>query len=481
MWYTTENIYNSVPVFAQNMLVAWRGWRIYRERFGPQYEELARFLEQSERWDPEKLRDYQSARLRDLIGHAYKTVPHYRDVMDARRLRPSDIQGVDDLPKLPLLRKDDVRAAGERLLSSTVNARQLRTAWTSASVETPLPIRWDSAVSLMNHVCYMRLRRWAGVPFGRPYATLQGTPVVRVTQTKPPFWRHNPRWNQLLLSTLHMSDDNLPHYVRKMREFGAEDIEAYASCAYVLARFLESRGDHLPLRCVITTGEPLLPTEREVIEERFQTGVFDAYGQAERVTVSSECEEHRGHHLYSEYGATEIVDDEGNALPSGCAGLMAGTSLHNFAMPLIRYICGDVAVRSDESCSCGRSLPMLGNLTSRAADIVVTPSGGMVPPKMITWIVKSLEGVRNWQVIQERPDELRVLIVREEPVQESELEDVRWYVSHRLGPDVQVSVERVSEIERTSRGKSRHVISRVPLTWGVANRSQREDASNNRS
>ena len=477
MWYTTENIYNSVPIFAQNMLVAWHGWRIYRERFGPQYEVLARFLEESERWDPKRLRGYQSDRLRDLIGHAYETVPYYRDVMDARRLKPSDIRGIEDLPKLPLLRKDDIRGAGDRLLSSTVTPRRLRVAWTSATTETPLPVRWDNSVSLMNHVSYMRIRRWAGVPFGRPYATLQGTPVVCVDQTKPPFWRHNPRWNQLLLSTLHMSDDNLPHYVEKMREFGVEDLEAYASCAYILARFLESRGEHLPLTCVLTTGEPLLPPEREIIEERFQTKVFDTYGQAERVIVSSECEEHRGHHLYSEYGATEIVDDDGNVLPSGQPGLMAGTSLHNFAMPLIRYVCGDVAIRSDEMCPCGRSLPMLGNLTSRAGDIVVTPSGDMVPPKMITWIVKSLEGVSDWQVIQERPDELRVLIVRERPVEESELEDARWYVGHRLGPEVRVSIERVPQIERTSRGKSRHVISRVPLKWGVPNRSSTDGAA----
>lgn len=471
MWYTTENIYNAAPIFIQNALVAWRGWRIYRERFGPEYEELARFLEESERHDPQRLRDYQSARLRQLVTHAYETVPYYREVMDARRLRPHDIATHDDLPKLPLLTKDDVRHAGERLLSSTANPKRLRTAWTSATTETPLPVKWDGSVSLMNHACYMRVRRWAGVPFGRPYATIQGTPIVSVNQTRPPFWRHNPRWNQLILSTLHMSDENLPHYVRKMREFGAEDLEAYASCAYVLARYLESRGEYLPLTCVMTTGEPLLPPEREVIEERFRTKVFDAYGHAERVTFSSECEEHRGHHVYAEYGITEITDEQGNVLPPGHVGLLVGTSLHNFAMPLIRYVCGDVGAMSDEACPCGRSLPMLGTLMSRAADILVTPSGEMVPPKMISWIIKFLEGVTTWQVIQERPDELRVMIVRDAPVEESELEGVRWYVGHRLGPDVTVTVERVPDIERTSRGKSRHVISRVPLTWGVPNRS----------
>ncbi len=451
--------------------MAWRGWRIYRERFGRRYEELAEFLERSETASVDTHREYQETRLRELILHAYENVPYYHDVMDARGLKPSDVVSIEDLAKLPILTKKDVREAGDRLVSRTVDPRKLRVAWTSATSETPLPVKWDHSVALVNHASYMRVRRWAGVPFGHRYATMQGTPVVPITQRKPPFWRSNPLWHQVLFSQLHLSDESLPHYVRKMREAGVEDLETYASCAYVMARYLEDRDEYLPLKAVITTGEPLFPEERALMEERFAAPVFDAYGQAERVIFSCDCEKHEGHHVFPEYGITEFVDGDGDVLPRGECGFMIGTGLHNFAMPLIRYACGDVGAPSDRTCSCGRTLPMLSTLTSRAGDILVTPDGRMVPPIMVTWIVKFLEGVRDWQVVQEAVTELRVLVVRDAPVTKAEFEGLSGYLSRRLGPEVHIEIEPVPEIPRVGRGKTRHVISKVPLVWGVPNRS----------
>ncbi|MFH1501974.1 MAG: hypothetical protein ABIG03_02890 [Candidatus Eisenbacteria bacterium] len=470
-WIKSEGIYNALPIPLQNACVAWRGWRIYRERFGREHDALMELFEAFEHASPEEHRAYQETRLRKLIHHAYETVPYYRRVMDERGLRPSDIRSAADLRKLPVITKDDVRQAGDTLVSSTVNPDRLRVAWTSATSSSPLPVRWDRAVALVNHASYMRVRRWAGVPFGRPYASMQGKPVVPISQKRPPFWRHNPLWNQVLFSAIALSNESLPHYVKKMRRSKVEMLETYPSCAYVMARFLEDRGEHLPLTCLLTTGEPLLPDERAVIEERFQAPVFDAYGQAERVVFSSECEKHEGHHVYPEYGLTELLDGDGNEVSAGEFGSVVGTGLHNFAMPLIRYACGDVASHSDKACSCGRTLPMFGGLTSREADILVAPDGRMVPPIMVGWIVKILEGVTNWQVIQESTTELHVLVVREQPVTEEEMEGVKGYVSRRLSPEVNVRVDLVDEIPRGRRGKSRHVVSRVPLVWGVPNRS----------
>jgi len=182
--------------------------------------------------------------------------------------------------------------------------RSLRSARTSGTSGTPVTVFWDRDICLMNNACYMRLRRWAGVPLGARYASITGRPIVPIHQIRPPFWRHNPAWNQLMFSSLHLSERNIEHYVRALRSRRIEALEAYPTSAYIIARYLEARAEHVPLRAVITTGEPLLPEERAVIEERFRTRVFDAYGQAERVAFSSECEAHDGHHLYDEYGVT---------------------------------------------------------------------------------------------------------------------------------------------------------------------------------
>lgn len=470
MWHNARRFYRYLPFPLQKALVAGYGRLILRDRFAADYNELERFLERSERSDPELLREYQEERLRRIVRHAYETVPHYREVMDSRGLRPSDIVGIDDLVKLPVLRKEDARSLGRGLRSSAVRRTALARAGTSATSGSPLAVYRDRSVSLMNHACYMRLRRWAGFPLGTPYATMQGRLVVPHRQRKPPYWRHNPSWNQLLLSTVHLTDENMKLYVDKIREFGARALEAFPSCAFILARYLETRGDYLPMDAVTTTGEPLLPLERRLIEERFRARAFDAYSTAERVVFSTECERHDGHHVYDEFGITEVVDNEGNRLPLGVPGLLVGTSLHNFGTPMIRYACGDVGTLSDRRCECGRTLSMMEGITSRVGDIIVTPDGRMIPAIMVSWSIKDLAGVRQWRIVQRRPDEIRMMIVKDAGLTERERATMLAYFDDRLGPDVRVEIEQVSEIPPSAMGKVRHVISEVPLVWGSANR-----------
>lgn len=470
MWYTARKAYRHLPLKVQASLITIYGRLILRERFGADYRELERFLEESERSDPAALRDYQESRLREVVRHAYRTVPHYHDTMDELHLKPSDITRLEDLPKLPVLRKEEVRKLGRRLRSRSVPRTALWLASTSATSGTPLNVYRDRPVSLMNHACYMRLRRWAGFPFGTPYATLQGRLVVPDTQRRPPYWRHNPSWNQLMLSTVHLTDGNMGIYVDRMRGFGVRALEAFPSCAFLLARYLESRDEYFPLKALTTTGEPLLPSERPLIEERFRTRAFDAYSSAERVTFSSECEEHDGHHLYSEFGITEIVDDDGVSRPTGSPGLIVGTSLHNLGTPMLRYACGDVGALSERRCSCGRTLPMMDGLASRVGDVIVTPDGRMIPPIMVSWSIKSVSGVTQWQLRQERADRCHLSIVRDAPLTDSDRASILEYFRNRIGPLVAVEIEQVHDIPASASGKFRHVVSSVPLVWGCANR-----------
>ena len=476
MWNGAKKAYKYFPVTLQEGLIALYGRLIRRERFGPEQRELERLLEESERWEPERLREYQEEKLCEIIRHAYETVPHYREVMDERGLKPSDISCIEDLRKLPVLGKTEAATLGNRLRSSAVPRKALWSAATSATSGTPLSVLRDRPVSLMNHACYMRLRRWAGFPFGTPYATIQGRLVVSDTQSRPPYWRRNPAWNQLLFSTVHLSDRNIGIYVREIRDFGARALEAFPSCAFIIARYLESRDEYLPLDALTTTGEPLLPSERGVIEERFQTRAFDAYSSAERVTFSSECEEHNGHHLYAEFGITEIVDEDGNPRPNGSPGLIVGTSLHNKGTPMIRYACGDVGALTDRRCACGRTLPMMEGLASRIGDVVVTPDGRMLPSVMVSWSVKDVADVKQWQLVQESLTDFHMKMMKDSPLTEKERESMLEYFERKLGPDARVRIELVNEIPRSRLGKVRHVVSHVPLVWGSPNRwSDQED------
>lgn len=477
MEYMSEKLYHRMPAAIQNFLLTRYGRKIKSERLGPEFERLSSRLRESEWFAREGLREYQEKRLALIVKHAYETVPYYRDLMDGLRLRPEDVSTPGTLCRLPVLTKENIRQNEQRLLSTGVAARNRRRVHTSGTTGSSLVVYWDRSVEIMNSACYWRIMRWAGFEFGAPYATSFGRVVVRPGVKRPPFWRVNGAWNQLLLSPLHMSRENLGHYVRAIREHGATMLEAYPSNAFLLARHLREMEDHLPLKFVYTTAEPLLPSERELIEERFCCSVFDGYGQAERVIFSGECERHSGHHLFEEYGITEIVDGDGSPVEPGGRGRAVATTLHNMAMPLIRYDTGDSFSIEPDACECGRSLPLIGGLLSRQEDIVVTPDGRMIPPLMLARAFKLVPGIVESQILQNRAEEIDIRMVVEKPLAEAEEERLRSDLGERLGPDVTINIEYVNEIPRHGRSKYRRVISTVPLPWENADGANRYEGS----
>ncbi len=464
---TGNALYDLMPAWAQTRLLGIRGRQLRRRRFGEGYEQMRALLRRTERSSPEELREVQAGFLRRLVARAAAEVPYYREVFARERVSPEEIRTASDLRRLPILSKETVRARKEELVSDAVPRRRLLPGHTSGTTGASLTLYWDENVDVVTNAVLWRHREWANVPFGTPYATLLGNVIVPLSRSRGPLWRWNRPWNQLLLSSFHMREETLDAYVKQMREAGIAALEAYPSTAYVLARYLEARGEVLPLRAVFTSAETLLRIQREVIEERFACRVFDYLGAAERVVFAGECEEHQGLHLFEEYGVTEVVDERGEPVPDGGVGRLVVTGLHNFAMPLLRYEIGDVSGIRRESCPCGRPLPLLHPVTTKAEDVVVLPDGRFISPSALTHPFKPLRSIAESQIVQEAPDLIRVLIVpRADYDRTRDGAKLLAALHERLGEGVTVRLEEVASIPRGPVGKFRWVVSRLPLRFG---------------
>ena len=472
-WRTS--LYDHMPAAIQSRLLSRVGAKLRNRRFNDEYHGWMSLCAEGEHWSPDQQRNYADEQVRRVIRRCFQHVPYYRRVMEERNLKPDDIQGVSDLPKLPILTKSQVRRHGDEMVADDVTRRDLILGHTSGTTGSPLEFWWDRKVDIATNAMVWRHRRFAGVEFGAPYATLLGRLIVPASRARPPYWRLNKPWNQLFLSSFHMRPENLDHYLDAMEHFQVQALEAYPSNAYLLARHLQSRDRVLPLKAVFTSSETLMDIQREVIEERFQCGVFDYYGQAERVMYSGECREHRGHHHFCEYGAMEVVDDDGNPVPRGTLGRIILTGFANDAMPLVRYEIGDVSGFATEVCPCGRTLPLIAGIATKAEDIVVTPDGRFLSPSVLTHPFKPMHNIEASQIIQEEPSTLTIRVVRREAYSEADTRMLLAGFRDRVGPDMQLKVEFVDELEMGGRGKFRWIISRVPLTFSgeqVANLHQ---------
>jgi phenylacetate-CoA ligase len=459
-------LYRLAPIWGQNLMLSGFGVLLDRERYGGRYAEYRDLLVKTEWMSAAELEAYQDERIRAVIAHAYDKVPFYRRRFDEHKLTPSDIRGRRDLPKIPLLTRDDIKKNFDDLRSRDVSARSMRTGHTSGTTGTPLTVGYDRDTVWMTYAVFDRHYRWAGCRLARNgdrIAVARGNVIVPLDQKTPPFWRMNKRHNQLLLSSFHLSKTNLPSYFDALARFAPAVLDGYPSTLYVLAKYLESRGETFPLRAAVTSSETLYDFQREVIQERFACPVFDYYALAERVIFSNECERHEGHHMAMEYGCAEIVDAAGHPAPRGTVGKLVGTSLHNLAMPLIRYVTNDMTALTPRACSCGRGLELMDDVTTKAEDVLTLKDGRLISPSVLTHPFKPLDCIEGSQIIQTAPDAVTVRIVPGAAYNDSLTAHLVHELTARLGADVRIEVEMVDRLETSANGKFKWVISKVPL------------------
>ncbi|HEV2150144.1 MAG TPA: hypothetical protein VGR37_22290 [Longimicrobiaceae bacterium] len=463
-----ERFYSQSPVWAQTLMLNAYALRIEHHRYGPPYRSALRRLLQRERAPREELTAFQDRQVRSVVKAAYEHSRYYREVMDHHGVLPADIGGVRDLWKLPLLTKETVRERGADLLTGDTSTPGWLHGHTSGTTGSPLSLWYDRNTCVMTNAVDRRQKVWGGMTEVDWLGVFLGRTVVPPRESKPPFWRVNRVHRQVWFSSFHMAEENLDLYVREIGRRGLRFLEGYPSTLFIVARHVLRQGLRLPMRAVFTSSETLHSVQRETIREAFGCEIFDFYGHAERVIFAAECEAHSGKHLSEEFGYTEVVDEEGRPVPDGEVGFLVGTSLHNHAMPLIRYRTGDLSSMVREPCECGRTLVRIRDVATKAEDIVVTPDGRMISPSVLTHPFKPFDQIIKSQLVQERPDHLLVKIVASADFSPADERELRQRLAERLGTGIALEIVQVEDIPRERSGKYRWVISRIPHTCSFA-------------
>ncbi|MDZ7270188.1 MAG: hypothetical protein ONB30_04370 [candidate division KSB1 bacterium] len=436
--------------------IAKGGIYVIVKRYTGRFAQYWKQLMESQWYDEGRLRELQNDFLRALVAHCYEHVPYYTELFRSLGLHPTDIQTVEDLPKLPLLEKETLRGQEERFVARGRPRWLLRRAHTSGTTGKPLTVYRDLDNVVYEYATLQRQWLWGGLRSSDRLATLKGEKRVPADRNKPPFWRYSPSERKLVMSSYHLSRRNAEAYIEALRTFKPAGLEGYPSSIYALARFMAEQGITLPLRAVFTTSETLEPRQRRLIEEVFCCRVFDYYGQAERVVAIHTCEQGR-YHVLPEYGIAEFLPVEG--AEGGKVYELVGTGLHNFAMPLLRYRLGDTLRISGERCPCGRSYPTVEAIMGRRDNYLVTPSGALIG--RLDHVFKGARHIVEAQLVQDVVDRVEVRIVPDRGFETSDADYVRRKLQERVGSRMQVSVRIVERIPRSKAGKFRAVVSRV--------------------
>jgi phenylacetate-CoA ligase len=235
--------------------------------------------------------------------------------------------------------------------------------------------------------------------------TIRGDMVVKADQMEPPFGVYNLAEKQLILSSYHLSERNMPWYIAAIRKFSPDAIQAYPSSIFALAGYMaEMNLPPLKTGAIFTSSEMLLEKQKEMIQRYFGSKVYDHYGNAERNVMFGTCEKGQ-YHVMPEYGFTEFLPVKGNKELYE----IVGTSFINSAMPLIRYRTGDMVELGKSDCECGRAFQVVKRIIGRHDDLIVTPDGRKLG--RLDHIFKEINGVHKAQIIQEKDYSLVIRVI----------------------------------------------------------------------
>lgn len=423
-----------------------------------------KLLSSSQYLSQEDMRELQERKLRRLIRHAFHHVPYYSEMMNKLGLQPKDISSLDDLRKLSMLSKKELREnLYFDLFSSTHDKKQMVRICTSGSTGEPLVTYAERRQLEMRWASTLRAYEWTGWRFGdrqvRLWHQTIGMSFSQVLREKMDAWF----MNRLFIPAYEIREDNIDDFLRKIKRHKPVLMDGYAESFHFLAYYSQyAKKFDIQPKAIMSSAQVMPDHVREKIQKTFSTEVFDKYGSREFSGIAYECEAHDGHHVMAESYIVEVLVDNRPAQP-GEIGEIVITDLNNFSVPLIRYRIGDLAMAMDDKlCPCGRGLPKLGKIEGRAQAIILGANGVWLPGTFFSHYFKEYEfALRQYQIVQRTKDSLTVKIIKNESFSDEVQQEILSGLKKFMGESMKIDLEFVESIPMVKTGKRTSVISFV--------------------
>ncbi len=392
-------------------------------------------------WNRDRIRSYQEEKLRALIRYCWEYVPYYRSTWRGHISSPDDIRTIEDLTRLPILTKAEVR---EQLGKLTTTNPRIKTypARTGGSTGSPVIFHMTYDDEQLSWAQMYLGWSWAGYRIGDPFLAVGGESVGVGLADK----RTRRDW---VMNRWVSSGSNLT--LERARQLSLSDhfkkirfIYGYPNSIRELCEHFVTLGVRPPaVQGVICTAEVMRPEVRQRIVEVLGTSrVLDQYGLNDGGLHACEGPEQDGLHLSFHRGILEVLDDDNRQITAlKQPGRAVATTLTNMAMPFVRYETGDsVHWHSYEPVPSGRAWPRIGPVEGRTGDVIYLPSGRGIPMPGLTLVMRWLDGLKSYQFIQTAANSVTVRLDRGPDFKQSEA-DVVAYLRQKIGDEINWTIE----------------------------------------
>lgn len=419
----------------------------------------------------EDIRKLQLEKLRETVAWVYERVPWYRQRLDEKGVKPDDIQRLEDVAKLPMTEKTDLRDNYPFGLCAVPMAEVVRVHASSGTTGKPITGPYTKADMRQWGECMARNLWAAGT---RPEDVVQNAYGYGLFTGGLGFHQGIETIGCVEVPT---SSGLTERQITLMQDFKTNVLTSTPSYALTMAEQAEEMNVNikkLPLRVGVFGAEPWSQSMRQEIEDRMGIHAMEAYGLTELggPGVAYDCEAKDGLHVNEDYYLAEIVDpDTFEPVPPGEKGELIFTSLQRRAMPMLRYRTKDITRLRKEKCSCGRTLVRMDKVYGRTDDMLIISGVNVFPSQVESLLLDFDEVEPQYVLVVRKKGYLDHLTIRVEakreiyeagPEKEAEVENkIAKHIKGMLGLSARIQLVEPKLIAR-SEGKAKRVLDERP-------------------
>ena len=414
----------------------------------------------------DEMSNLQSKRLVKTVDRVYHNVEYYRKKMQEVGVEPGDINGIEDLYKLPYTTKSDLRDTYPFGLFASPMCDIVRTHASSGTTGKATVVGYTRRDIEIWQECVARAMTQAGIT---------RDDIIQIAYGYGLFTgglgAHYGAEN-LGATVVPMSTGNTKKLVTMMKDFEATAIACTPSYLLHIAEVLEENGDipNIKLKAAICGAEPWTENMRLQIEKKLHINAYDIYGLSEIMGpgVACDCQFHKGLHVYEDHFLPEIINPETlKSTSEGEVGELVFTTLTKEGLPLLRYRTKDLTSIDYSPCECGRTLARISRFKGRSDDMLIIRGVNVFPSQIEAALLEMNGTTPHYMMIVDRNNNLDTLEIQVEVEERFFSDEIRELegLSKKIGHIIQNAIGLAAKIKlvepktlERSMGKAVHVI-----------------------
>ncbi len=446
-----EKLYDSSPIFFQNLMVTVSGYDRNRSRYGKAYYDHRKFLADFDTWSLERKLEYQAEELRNFLAYAVRNSRFYRKLYDGIHI--SSIKTIDDLKRLPIVDKEMLRQNINDVI--TIPRKGAVEGHTGGTTGKSLVVLFTPEDNMKTMAMIDHFKSRVGFEHrAMKRATFNGKHIVPPLQRQKIFWRYNVACRQMIYSSFFLTEENMGEYVKSFNRFKPQAIDGFFTSICDLAGYIERHEislDFQPL-AIFPTSETLTLEGRKLLERVYRCRVYDQYASSEGAPFVTECAKGSLH--------VELASGVFEHFEEGSDEVLV-TSFTTHGTPLIRYRIGDSMSFMEDGamCPCTMATPLVREIQGRRLDFLYTAEGARINAGNVANLFKNMpNALVRAQCIQEQMDLITIKLEVDKKLYKPQYDDLlRQEFLHKFGPATKITIEHVDEIPREKSGKFRMI------------------------